>query len=337
MRIVITGGAGFLGRHLCAKLLSLPHEVICVDNLLTGRRQNIEEFEGNPAFHFIDQNVANPLDLEGAIDAVVHLACPASPPYYLRFPIETLEVGTVGTRNLLELARAKDARFVLASTSEVYGDPHVNPQTEKYWGNVNPIGLRSVYDESKRASEAFTMAYCRKYNVDVRIARIFNTYGPYMRPDDGRVISNFAVQALRGEDLTVYGDGNQTRSFCYVSDLIDGIVCLLQADPDADSSDLEGKKWGINYPINLGNPREEKIADIARIIVEMTESSSQVKFCPLPADDPKLRCPDISRARNLLGWEPKVSLEQGLALTIDYFRQYANRRETIEAIGDQDS
>lgn len=320
MRIIISGGAGFLGRHLCAKLLSLRHEVVCADNLLTGRRENVEEFGGSSAFHFIAQDVTKPFKVEGTVDAVMHLACPASPPFYLRFPIETLEVGTIGTRNLLEMARSKRARFLLASTSEVYGDPNVNPQKEEYWGNVNPIGLRSVYDEAKRASEALTMAYRRRHGIDVRIARIFNTYGPWMRPDDGRVVSNFVVQALQGKELTVYGDGSQTRSFCYVTDLIEGLVRLLQANPDTDASDPEGKNWGIHYPVNLGNPREEKIAHIARIIVEMTKSSSSVSFHPLPVDDPKLRCPDISRARQLLGWEPKISLEEGLASTISYFR-----------------
>lgn len=319
MRIVITGGAGFLGRHLCAKLLSLHHEVVCVDNLLTGRRQNIEEFEGGPDFHFLSQDVTKPFEVEGSIDAVAHLACPASPPDYLRFPTETLEVGTIGTRNMLELSRMKRARFLLASTSEVYGDPNVNPQTEEYWGNVNSIGPRSVYDEAKRASEAFTMAYHRRHGVDVRIARIFNTYGPWMRPDDGRVISNFVVQALQGRDLTVYGDGSHTRSFCYVSDLIEGLVRLLRASPDSITPDAQEKNWGINYPINLGNPSEEKIVDVARLITKVTGSSSAVRFDPLPDDDPKLRCPDISRARRLLGWEPQMSLEEGLAPTISYF------------------
>ncbi len=321
MRIVITGGAGFLGRHLCARMLSLGHEVFCVDNLLTGRRQNIGEFEQSPAFHFIEQDVTLPFHMEGTIDAVMHMASPASPPDYLQFPIETLEVGTVGTRNMLELARLKGARFLVASTSEVYGDPKVNPQTEEYWGNVNSIGPRSVYDEAKRASEALTMAYYRRHGLETRIARIFNTYGPWMRPHDGRVVSNFVVQALEGKDLTVYGDGSQTRSFCYVSDLVEGLIRLLMADSD---SGTPGKEWGINYPVNLGNPREEKIVDIARIIAKMTGSSSQVRFHPLPADDPKLRCPDISRARRLLGWEPKVSLEDGLASTISYFRESGN-------------
>ena len=317
MRIVITGGAGFLGRHLCARVLSLGHEVLCVDNLLTGRRQNIEEFEKNPAFHFILQDVSKPFQMEGEIDAVMHMASPASPPDYLRFPIETLEAGTLGTRNMLELAKASHARFLLASTSEVYGDPHVNPQTEDYWGNVNSVGPRSVYDEAKRASEALTMAYHRRHKLDTRIVRIFNTYGPWMRANDGRVVSNFIVQALQGKELTVYGDGSQTRSFCYVSDLVEGLVRLLLANSEPNPP---GNEWGIHYPINMGNPREEKILDIARIIIEMTGSSSQVRFHPLPVDDPKLRCPDITRARRLLGWEPEVSLQEGLASTITYFR-----------------
>jgi dTDP-glucose 4,6-dehydratase len=322
MRIVITGGAGFLGRHLCARMLSLGHEILCVDNLLTGRRENIEEFEPNPAFRFVMVDVTAPLRIEGPVDAVIHMACPASPPDYLRFPIETLEVGTIGTRNMLALALAKDARFLLTSTSEVYGDPKVNPQPEEYWGNVNPIGHRSVYDESKRASEALTMAYHRKHSLDTRIARIFNTYGPWMQPNDGRVISNFIVQALQGKELTIYGDGNQTRSFCYVSDLIEGLIGLFLADSGSGATIAEEEDWGINHPVNLGNPREEKIVDIARIITQMTGSSSPLKFHPLPVDDPRQRCPDISRARRLLGWEPKVSLEEGLSSAISYFRKH---------------
>ena len=327
MRILITGGAGFLGRHLCAAMLTRGHEILCVDNLLTGRAGNIEEFEQDPSFRFILQDVTMPFQIEGPVDAVVHMACPASPPDYLRFPIQTLEVGTIGTRNSLAMARTKDARFLLASTSEVYGDPRVNPQTEKYWGNVNPIGPRSVYDEAKRASEALTMAYHRRHGLDTRIARIFNTYGPWMRANDGRVISNFVVQALQGKELTVYGDGSQTRSFCYVSDLVEGLTRLLLADPDPALADPQEKEWGIHYPVNLGNPREEKIVDIARIITEMTGSPSPVSFHPLPVDDPKLRCPDISRARHLLGWEPKVLLEDGLASTISYFKECVGDRK----------
>ncbi|TAM78886.1 MAG: SDR family oxidoreductase [Acidobacteria bacterium] len=321
MRILITGGAGFLGRHLCAAMLKQGHEVLCVDNLLTGRHENIEQFEQGPSFRFILQEATTPFQIEGPLDAVVHMACPASPPDYLRFPIQTLEVGTIGTRNLLALALAKNARFLLTSTSEVYGDPKVSPQTESYWGNVNPIGPRSVYDEAKRASEALTMAYHRCHGLDTRIARIFNTYGPWMRVNDGRVISNFIVQALQGKELTVYGDGTQTRSFCYVIDLIDGLTRLLLAGSDSRETGAQGEDWGIHYPINLGNPREETIVNIARIITEITGSSSTVGFHPLPADDPKVRCPDISRARGLLGWEPKVLLEDGIASTISYFRK----------------
>jgi dTDP-glucose 4,6-dehydratase len=324
MRIIVTGGAGFLGRHLCARMLLMGHEVLCVDNLLTGRRQNIAEFEQNPAFHFITQDVTEQLRIEGPVDAVVHMACPASPPDYLRYPIRTLEVGTIGTRNMLALALAKEARFLLTSTSEVYGDPKISPQTEDYWGYVNPIGPRSVYDEAKRASEALTMAYHRQHGIDTRIARIFNTYGPWMRANDGRVISNFIVQALRGEELTIYGDGSQTRSFCYVSDLIEGLVRLLLAHSGDGSESAEGEEWGIHYPVNLGNPREQKIVDIARIIKEMTGSSSPMRFHPLPADDPKIRCPDISRARRLLGWEPKVGVEEGLVITARHFREHAD-------------
>lgn len=325
MRILITGGAGFLGRHFCGKLLSLGHEVLCVDNLLTGRKQNIEEFLQNPAFHFNVQDVTKPFQVESKVDAIAHIASPASPPDYLQFPVETLEVGTLGTRNMLELARAQGARFLMASTSEVYGDPKEHPQTEAYWGNVNPIGYRSVYDEAKRASEALTMAYHRRHGLETRIARIFNTYGPWMRPNDGRVVSNFIVQALQGKKLTVYGDGNQTRSFCYVRDLIEGLVRLLLADPDSASDKAQGKEWGINYPINLGNPREEKIVDIAQMIRDMTGSSSPVAFHPLPIDDPKVRCPDITRAHRLLGWEAKVPLEEGLKSTIAYFRELVSR------------
>lgn len=323
MRILITGGAGFLGRHFCAGMLSLGHEVFCVDNFLTGRQQNLDEFAQNPAFHFVNQDVTRPVELEDIIDAVVHMACPASPPDYLKYPLETLGVGTQGTRNMLEFAKAKGARFLLTSTSEVYGDPLVNPQAEDYWGNVNPIGPRSVYDEAKRVSEALTMAYHRRHGLDTRIARIFNTYGPWMRPDDGRVVSNFIVQALQGAELTIYGDGSQTRSFCYVSDLIDGLTRLLLAGPDAAAAGAQEETWGINYPVNLGNPREEKIIDVARIITEMAGNSSKVKFLPLPVDDPKVRCPDITRARRLLDWKPRIALEDGLASTISYFRKRA--------------
>jgi dTDP-glucose 4,6-dehydratase len=321
MRVVITGGAGFLGRHLSAKMLSLGHEVLCLDNLLTGRRQNIEELEKNPNFQFTAQDVTQPIHIEGPLDAVLHLASPASPPDYLQFPIQTLKVGALGTHNALGLAKAKGARLLLASTSEVYGDPLVNPQPEDYWGNVNPIGPRGVYDEAKRFAEALAIAYHRQHGLDVRVARIFNTYGPWMRPNDGRVISNFITQALRGESLTIYGDGSQTRSFCYASDTIEGVARLLLSDADSRESSDPGAAEEIHQPVNLGNPREMKVIEIARLALEMTGSRSRIEFLPLPTDDPKVRCPDISRARRLLGWEPRVSLEEGLAKTIDFFRQ----------------
>lgn len=322
MRVLITGGAGFLGRHLCGTMLSLGHEVLCADNFLTSQRKNIEEYEQDPSFRLILQDVTAPFQIEGPLSAIVHMACPASPSDYLRFPIRTLEAGTTGTQNVLALARAKNARFLLTSTSEVYGDPEVNPQREDYWGRVNPIGHRSVYDEAKRVSEALTMAYHRQHGLDTRIARIFNTYGPWMRVNDGRVIPNFIVQALQGKELTVYGDGNQTRSFCYVSDLMDGLVRLLLADAGSGAKEAREEAQTVHYPVNLGSPREQKIVDVARIIAEMTGNSSRMKSHPLPTDDPRLRCPDISRARRLLGWEPKVPLEEGLASTISYFREF---------------
>ncbi|HUZ47253.1 MAG TPA: UDP-glucuronic acid decarboxylase family protein [Terriglobia bacterium] len=321
MRIVITGGAGFLGTHLSAKMLSLGHEVLCLDNLITGRRQNIEDLEKNPNFKFADQDVSKPIQIEGAVDAVAHLASPASPPDYLRFPIQTLKVGALGTHNALGLAMAKGARFLLASTSEVYGDPLVNPQPESYWGNVNPIGPRGVYDEAKRFAEALAIAYYRQHALDVRVVRIFNTYGPWMRASDGRVISNFVTQALSGKDITIYGDGSQTRSFCYVSDTVEGITRLLLFDSGSSGSSETGLAEGIHHPVNMGNPREVKVIDIARVVLEMTGSPSKIELLPLPTDDPKVRCPDISRARKLLGWEPQVSLEEGLAKTIAFFRQ----------------
>ena len=318
MRVVITGGAGFLGRHFCKKMLSLGHEVLCIDNLITSRHKNIEELEQNSAFRFISQDVSKEIHVDGPVDAVAHLASPASPPDYLRFPIQTLKVGALGTHNALGLAKAKDARFLLTSTSEVYGDPLVSPQSEDYWGNVNAVGPRGVYDEAKRFGEALTLAYHREHNLDTRIARIFNTYGPWMRANDGRVISNFVVQALAGQKLTVYGDGSQTRSFCYVSDLVEGLVRLLLTNSDLSTS--EDPDVGLSLPVNLGNPNEMKVVEIARLISEMTGNSSEIEFLPLPIDDPKRRCPDISRARRLLGWEPKVKLEDGLSATIDYFR-----------------
>lgn len=320
MRIVVTGGAGFLGSHLSGRLLALGHQVYCLDNLLTGARQNIGAFEGNGNFEFHLQDVTKTIHVEGPVDAVMHFASPASPADYLRLPIQTLKVGSLGTHNALGLAKAKRARFVLASTSEVYGDPQVNPQPEEYWGHVNPVGPRGVYDEAKRFAEAITLAYHRYHGLDTRIARIFNTYGPRMRCDDGRVISNFLVQALRGESLTVYGDGSQTRSFCYVSDLVEGLTQLLLADSNPDGLQGFGHPDNIHAPVNLGNPAEMKVRDVAAMIVRLAGSRSKIEFHPLPEDDPGVRCPEITRARRLLGWQPRVNLEEGLTATMNYFR-----------------
>ena len=311
MRILITGGAGFIGSHLCDRLLADGHEIIAMDNLSTGSADNIASLAGHGRFHFVKHDVTSYIFIEGPLDAVLHLASLPSPVDYLNLPIQTLKVGALGTHKTLGLALAKGARFMLASTSEVYGDPLVHPQTEDYWGNVNPIGPRGVYDESKRFAEALTMAYHRYHGVDTRIARIFNTYGPRMRADDGRVVPNFVCQALRGEPLTVYDDGSRTRGFCYVDDLIEGTVRLLH------SSDTD--------PVNIGNPDEITILDLAHKVLGMTGSSSPIKFVTptdaRTADDPKVRCPDISRARRVLGWEPRVSLEEGLKRTIEYFRE----------------
>jgi dTDP-glucose 4,6-dehydratase len=281
------------------------HEVIVVDNLITGRLENIANTGGKLTVMRYD--CCNFLYIDGPVDYVAHFASPASPAHYMRYPIETLLVNSIGTWRTLGLARAKGAKYILASTSEVYGDPLVSPQDESYWGNVNPIGVRSVYDESKRFAEALTMAYHRHYGLDTRIARIFNTYGPGMRIDDGRVIPNFIWQALKGEPLTIYGDGTQTRSFCYIDDLVEGIKRLMEAD--------------AHQPINLGNPNEVRIIDLANLIINLTGSKSKIEFKPLPEDDPKQRCPDISRAKQLLGWEPKVTLEEGLKITIEYFKR----------------
>lgn len=321
MRVVLTGGAGFLGSHLSDKLIALGHSVVCIDNLSTGKRENLQHLNGDAAFSFRLQDVTKPLDIDGPVDAVAHFASAASPPDYLRRQIQTLKVGSLGTHNSLGLAKAKKARLLLASTSEVYGDPLVNPQVESYWGNVNPNGPRSVYDEAKRFAEAITLAYYRCHEVDVRIARIFNTYGPRMRPDDGRVVSNFIVQALRGEPLTVYGDGSQTRSFCYVSDLVEGLVKLLLADSTVKEDAKAGNIGGIHSPVNLGNPVETTISDIARTIIHLTGSTSEIQHFPLPVDDPKVRCPNIQRACALLGWTPQVTLQAGLESTIAYFRR----------------
>ena len=303
MRILITGGAGFLGSHLCDLFLAEGHQVIAMDNLITGDIRNIVHLAGNENFRFIKHDVTEYIYIEGELDAILHFASPASPIDYLQYPIQTLKVGALGTHKVLGLARTKGARFLLASTSEVYGDPLVHPQREDYWGNVNPIGPRGVYDEAKRFAEAMTLAYHRYHGVDTRIARVFNTYGPRMRLDDGRVVPNFIGQALRGEPLTVYGDGSQSRSFCYVGDLIDGVYKLLLSN--------------VVEPVNLGNPEEMTILELAHKVNEITGSSAGIVYKPLPRDDPKRRCPDIRRARQLLGWEPKVSLEEGLKRTID--------------------
>ena len=306
MRVVITGAAGFLGSHLTDTFLADGHSVIGVDNFLTGSPANVEHLGSEKRFELIQHDITAPLRIAGRLDGVLHLASPASPVDYLRFPIETLRVGSLGTQNALDIAREKSARFLLASTSEVYGDPLVHPQPEAYWGNVNPIGPRSVYDEAKRYGEAVTMAYHRAYAVDTRIARIFNTYGPRMRPDDGRVVSNFIVQALAGEPLTVYGDGGQSRSFCYVSDEVEGLYRLFQR--------------GDAQPTNIGNPGEFTVRELATMVLELTGSRSEVVHRELPVDDPKVRKPDISRARTMLGWEPTVDLRTGLMRTIEYFR-----------------
>jgi len=305
-RVVITGGAGFLGSHLADALLGRGDHVVAIDNLVTGVRANIEHLFGTPGFTFVEQDVSNFVWVAGDVDAVLHFASPASPIDYLEMPIQTLKVGSLGTHNTLGLAKAKGATYLLASTSEVYGDPLVHPQPEEYWGNVNPVGPRGVYDEAKRFSEAMTMAYRRAHGVDTRIVRIFNTYGPRMRPDDGRVISNFVVQALRGEPLTVYGDGSQTRSFCFVDDEIRGLVALLDS--------------GAHDPVNLGNPNEFTILELAEIVLDVTGSSSTIEHHPLPTDDPAQRKPDITRARQILGWEPHVDLRTGIEKTVEYFR-----------------
>lgn len=307
MRILITGAAGFLGSHLADRFLSAGDEVIGVDNFLTGSRENIAALQENPSFTFIQQNVSNPLYITGELHGVLHFASPASPVDYLELPIQTLKVGSLGTLNSLGLALAKGARFLLASTSEVYGDPLVHPQPESYWGNVNPVGPRGVYDEAKRFAEALTMAYHRFHGVDTRIVRIFNTYGPRMRPGDGRVVSNFIVQALRGEPLTIYGEGEQTRSFCYVDDEVEGIFRLFHSS--------------MHEPVNVGNPVEFTIRELADMVLEETGSDSPLERLPLPEDDPKTRQPDISVARSLLGWEPAVDLREGLRRTIPYFRR----------------
>ncbi len=305
---VVTGGAGFLGSHLCRLLLERGQRVTCVDNLVTGHARNVADLGSNGAFRLVTHDVSRHIEVEGKVDRVWHLASPASPIDYLRLPIQTLKVGSLGTHNALGLALAKKARFFLASTSEVYGDPAVHPQPESYWGHVNPVGPRGVYDEAKRFAEAMTMAYHRYHGVDTRIARIFNTYGPRMRQRDGRVVSNFLRQALTGRPLTLYGDGSQTRSFCYVSDLIEGFWRLMEGSEDHD-------------PVNLGNPEEYSVAELARLVLEVTGSRSEPVHEPLPVDDPKVRQPDISRAKKILGWTPTVPVREGLARTAEYFRR----------------
>jgi len=306
--VLITGGAGFLGSHLCDKFLQEGYRVICMDNLITGKIENIEHHFGNPDFQFLYYDVTNYIHVPGNLDYILHFASPASPVDYLKYPIQTLKVGSLGTHKVLGLAKAKKARVLVASTSEVYGDPLVHPQNEEYWGNVNPIGLRGVYDEAKRFLEAMTMAYHRYHGVETRIARIFNTYGPRMRLDDGRALPQFVGQALRGEDLTVYGDGSQTRSFCYVSDLIEGIYRLLLSDEV--------------LPVNLGNPEEITILEFAKEILKYIDTPSKIVFKELPADDPKIRQPDITKAQKILNWTPKVSRSEGLQLTIEYFKKH---------------
>lgn len=332
MRILITGGAGFLGSHLCDVLVGQGHHVLAVDNLVTGRLENIAHLIGHERFSFVKYNVCDYLHVDGHLDAVMHFASPASPQDYLDMPIATLKVGALGTHKALGVAKAKGARFLLASTSEVYGDPLVNPQPESYWGNVNPISPRGVYDEAKRFAEAMTMAYHRYHGLDTRIVRIFNTFGPRMRPKDGRVVSNFIVQALQGQPLTMFGDGSQTRSFCYVDDLVRGIVALLMIESDksvaerTDRSEFlaqrpDRARETVHDPVNIGNPRELTVLEIATLVLKLTGSRSAIRQKPLPVDDPKVRRPDIRRARMLLGWEPTVELETGLEKTIEYFRK----------------
>ncbi len=305
-RYLITGGAGFVGSHLCEYFLNHGHEVLCMDNYSTGANENIKALLKNPRFRFIDHNVSRYIEVPEPLDFVLHFASPASPIDYLELPIPTLKVGALGTHNTLGLAKSKNATYLLASTSEVYGDPLVRPQSEEYWGNVNPIGPRGVYDEAKRFAEAITMAYHRFHQLDTRIVRIFNTYGPRMRIRDGRVVPNFIMQALKGEPLTVYGQGQQTRSFQYVDDLVAGLDKLLQSDH--------------HLPVNIGNPHEMTVLEFAKKIIEMTKSKSEIVYKPLPEDDPQVRQPDITKARKILGWEPKVKLEEGLVKTIEYFR-----------------
>lgn len=309
MRVVVTGGAGFLGSHLCDHLIARGDEVVCIDNLSTGTSSNVAHLLEHRRFALVEHDVSGYVDVDGAVDAVLHFASPASPVDYAKMPIQTLKVGSLGTHNTLGLAKAKGATFLLASTSEVYGDPLVHPQVEQYWGNVNPVGPRGVYDEAKRFAEAMTMAYCRYHDLDTRIVRVFNTYGPRMRRNDGRVVSNFIVAALAGEPITIYGDGTQTRSFCFVDDQVRGIVALLES--------------GEHDPVNIGSPEEFTVTELAEIVLETTGSDSPVRYLPLPVDDPKRRRPDTTRAQELLGWNPSVALREGVQRTAEYFRSLA--------------
>ena len=306
MRVLITGGSGFIGSHLCDRLLADGHVVVCMDNLLTGSIENIEHLFGRDGFTFVKHDVTNFIHVPGPVDAVLHFASPASPVYYLKYPIQTLKVGALGTHKALGLAKDKNARFLLASTSECYGDPLVHPQPESYWGNVNPVGPRGVYDEAKRYAEAMTMAYHRFHGVNTHIVRIFNTYGPRMQLGDGRIVPAFMSEALSGEPLSIYGDGSQTRSFCYVSDLVEGVLRLLMSEE--------------HLPVNIGNPEEHSVLEFGRIVQKVVGRDTGVRYLPLPEDDPKVRRPDITRATTLLGWGPKVALEDGLKATADYFR-----------------
>lgn len=311
MNCIVTGGAGFIGSHLCEFLLEKQYQVFCIDNLVTGSIKNIEHMKNDSKFVFINQDITKDFSFTDEVDLVFHFASPASPVDYYKYPIETLRVGSIGTENVLKIAQKNNARFMLASTSEVYGDPKVHPQKESYWGNVNSIGPRSVYDEAKRYAEALTMAYHRKYNLDVRIARIFNTYGPRMKPDDGRAVPNFIKQCLHNEPITIYGDGTQTRSFCYISDEIEGLVSLMMSE--------------YTQPVNIGNPEEHTILELAKIIKEISQSSSNLVYKDLPIDDPKCRRPDIIKAKELLNWYPKVKLRGGIETTIQWFKNNSLR------------